>query len=37
MTRRFYRNHSDGWYLRSQYWVSALMVVAGILDIALNS
>jgi hypothetical protein len=37
MTRRFYRTHSDGWYMRSQYWLSALFVVIGVLDIALNS
>ncbi|HEX3617762.1 MAG TPA: hypothetical protein VHU61_14575 [Solirubrobacteraceae bacterium] len=37
VTRRFYRNHSDGWYLRSQYWVSAIMVGLGIVELALNS
>jgi hypothetical protein len=36
-TRRFYRNHDASWYRHSQYWASALFVVLGILDIALNS
>lgn len=36
MTRGLYRDHSDSWYLRSQYWVSALFIVFGILYIALD-
>lgn len=36
-TQRFYRSHSEGWYRRSQYWLSGLFILLGVLEIALNA
>ena len=36
-TQRFYRNHGEGWYRRSQYWISALFILLGVVEIALSA
>lgn len=36
-TQRFYRSHSEGWYRRSQYWLSGFFILLGIVEIALNA
>jgi hypothetical protein len=36
-TQRFYRSHNQGWYRRSQYWVSGLFILIGIAEIAISA
>jgi hypothetical protein len=36
-TQRFYRSHSEGWYRRSQYWLSGLFILFGVVEIALQA
>ena len=36
-TQRFYRSRSEGWYYHSQYWLSGLFVLFGVVEIAVSA
>jgi hypothetical protein len=36
ITQGLYRNHSDSWYMRSQYWGSALLIVLGVVNLVIG-